>query len=441
MGVRIRATLGLAAAAVLVAAPLTLLTIAAAPAGAASFGPVDPTIPDGNANSLRDVLVNQVHNGDTVQLQPGATYSLNNCGAGEITPAAAVTIVGNGATISQTCGTTGILVLENNLTVQGVTFTGGTRSGGGAVFLDAAGITLSVSNSTFTGNTSSFGGDGGAIFLDGDNQTLNVTGSTFTNNSAGDDGGAIANEGSGETYMIVGSTFNGNSTAVGRGHNGGAIDLEDPGSLTMINSTVTQNTSADDAAVTGENNTNTITLVYTDVVNNTTHGGVGAGSASSAQSPREPVRAEDNTATANVELFDPTLFTTFGSVIAQPHGGPNCSDHVGAPMTGVVSHGYNFADDTSCGLTGTGDNQATGNNPLLGALANNGGPTNTLLPQVSSPLIDGVPAASCQADGASGVTTDQRVLPRPDTASPNCEIGAVEIQPPPTPTLTVAFTG
>jgi hypothetical protein len=61
------------------------------------------------------------------------------------------------------------------------------------------------------------------------------------------------------------------------------------------------------------------------------------------------------------------------------------------------------------------------------------------LPLTGSPLIDAIPAASCQADGAAGITTDQRGFARPDAASPNCDIGAVEVLS--APGLTVAFTG
>ena len=67
------------------------------------------------------------------------------------------------------------------------------------------------------------------------------------------------------------------------------------------------------------------------------------------------------------------------------------------------------------------------NDPKLAALANNGGPTPTRLPLAGSPLIDAIPLASCQADGATGITTDQRSLPRP--SGPGCDIGAVEVQP------------
>ena len=83
----------------------------------------------------------------------------------------------------------------------------------------------------------------------------------------------------------------------------------------------------------------------------------------------------------------------------------------------------------SCKFNATTDHVGMSNDPTLGALSANGGPTDTMVPNPGSPLIDGVPAASCQADGAAGITTDQRGFPRPDTASTNCDIGAVEVQP------------
>jgi hypothetical protein len=96
------------------------------------------------------------------------------------------------------------------------------------------------------------------------------------------------------------------------------------------------------------------------------------------------------------------------------------------PFTNTVSNGYNFADDATCDLTGTGDRESAGD-PMIGALASNGGPTQTRLPADTSPLIDGVPLDQCQADGATGVTTDQRGITRPQAAG--CDIGSVEVVP------------
>ena len=54
---------------------------------------------------------------------------------------------------------------------------------------------------------------------------------------------------------------------------------------------------------------------------------------------------------------------------------------------------------------------------MLGALADNGGTTPTLLPQATSPAID---AADCV-----GISPDQRGVARPQGA--RCDIGAVEV--------------
>ena len=70
--------------------------------------------------------------------------------------------------------------------------------------------------------------------------------------------------------------------------------------------------------------------------------------------------------------------------------------------------------------------------PKLGPLADNGGPTSTLLPAADSPLVD---AGTCDTDAFTGsdLTTDGRGLPRFVDGAPgtnasgdNCDIGAVE---------------
>jgi hypothetical protein len=137
-----------------------------------------------------------------------------------------------------------------------------------------------------------------------------------------------------------------------------------------------------------------------------------------------------NTAAIDANIFIKQnvfkLRSVFGSVIADPLGGGTNCGFQGVPS--VTSNGDNFSDDSSCLLTNTagGDRQSAGSPGLAGAVANNGGSTPTLLPQAGSPLIDFIPAARCQFDGASGVTTDQRGITRPQGAG--CDIGAVEVQ-------------
>ena len=109
---------------------------------------------------------------------------------------------------------------------------------------------------------------------------------------------------------------------------------------------------------------------------------------------------------------------------------------LGCSATGMYSSGGdNWATDASCGLTDPSDVVVAGGDPLLGAIADNGGPTRTLLPQPGSPLIDAVPVGRC------AVANDQRDAPRP--AGPGCDVGAVEadgVVPPTTTTSTTTTT-
>jgi hypothetical protein len=113
--------------------------------------------------------------------------------------------------------------------------------------------------------------------------------------------------------------------------------------------------------------------------------------------------------------------TSFASAIAlHAGGGPNCG------ALKANSNGFNFSDDSSCGFTDDADKQNAGD-PGLGALADNGGTTQTRLPQGASPLIDAIPISSCEANGASGIIADQRNIPRPSPAGGACDVGAVEV--------------
>lgn len=74
--------------------------------------------------------------------------------------------------------------------------------------------------------------------------------------------------------------------------------------------------------------------------------------------------------------------------------------------------------------------------PQLGPLADNGGPTDTLLPAAGSPLVDAIAFAAC-----AGGTEDQRGLPRPQFSGAPCDIGPVEVQrsnTPPTASVSLA---
>lgn len=93
--------------------------------------------------------------------------------------------------------------------------------GGGAVFVGSA-ATVNINNSDFNKNTSNTVGGAIAVRNDSKNNgsnSLTVTNSTFTGNEAVLDGGAIA---SFIDFTISDSTFDGNTA----GRNGGAVSID-----------------------------------------------------------------------------------------------------------------------------------------------------------------------------------------------------------------------
>ena len=144
------------------------------------------------------------------------------------------------------------------MTVIDSTFTGIAGTYGGAIYCQTGG-SVTVSNSTFTGNSGSgsSGDSGGAIVTNGCN--LVVSGSTFFNNfTLGLYGGAIQS-GASATVSITNSTFVGNSDSPGS-MGGGAIFNASTG--TVANNTFSGNSAAgtsggaiySDAALTVSNN-------------------------------------------------------------------------------------------------------------------------------------------------------------------------------------------
>src|SRR5262249_11931407 len=127
--------------------------------------------------------------------------------------------------------------------------------------------------------------------------------------------------------------------------------------------------------------------------------------------------------------------TLDNTIVAGNTAANGAGDTTGAPTPGpdvdgtVTSNGHNLLGNTTdaTGFTGTGD--LTGLNPMLAALADNGGPTRTMKLLPGSPAID--------AGVAAGATFDQRGKPRTfdDPAVPKAPtsdgtgIGAFELQP------------
>ncbi len=106
-------------------------------------------------------------------------------------------------------------------------------------------------------------------------------------------------------------------------------------------------------------------------------------------------------------------------------------------LSTLISRGYNiFSSVSSCSSPGSLDILG---DPLVGALADNGGPTPTAALLPGSPATDAGDPAGCADFQGFLLTTDQRGEPRP--VGPRCDIGAYEVQPPTTTTTTLPGTG
>ena len=265
------------------------------------------------------------------------------------------------------------------------------RGDGGGICNSA---TLRVADSRIEGNLAAFSGEGGGIMNLPGGFTL-VERTTLTLNASNTSGGGgITNLG---TMIVVDSAIDGNSaTAEPLWGGGGVSNRGSPfvGSpvLTIVNSTIANNFSDGSFGGGGVSNEGTgiVTIINSTITGNRIARDDGGG-----------ISAEAGSTT--------TLINTI--VAGNEKGDCRSAEDSASP----VSLGHNLDSDGSCGLSGPGD--LSGVDPLLGELADNGGPTLTHALLAGSPAIDAGDEAACPV-------ADQRGAPRPSGAG--CDIGAYE---------------
>lgn len=167
------------------------------------------------------------------------------------------------------------------------------------------------------------------------------------------------------------------------------------GTVTIINSTLADNTAAGGVAYGGGVWAGQDSLV-------TITGSTIAGNRFAAGTPRGAAFFQITGGSGSVEVQD--------SVVANPISGTNCA--AGGRLPDFL--GKNLIDDTSCGAASA---SRTIGDALLGPLADNTGPTDTRVPAPGSPALDA--ASSCVTPA------DQRGSARP--VGPACDLGAVEV--------------
>ncbi|HEY7150232.1 MAG TPA: choice-of-anchor Q domain-containing protein, partial [Solirubrobacterales bacterium] len=282
---------------------------------------------------------------------------------------------------------------------------------------------VSIIRSTISRNQAA--GAGGLLFQSIDppgDQSVEIRESTFADNIAdrhvtgNSVGGAfyysvVTNSGSPEMSLkVTRTTFARNQAVGGIQGVGGAVLFEAIANsaatfpLTLVNDTFASNR-AGDSNVRGIAGGLYLLGVFNDP-------------GSSSTQALNALTIARNRATGPSGLGGGVLFEQSGtfasvfrnSIIALNHGanGPDCG-------TPTPTGGHNIEGGTSCDFTTGGDLQNT--DPLLGQLADNGGPTQTLALLRHSPAIGAGNDATCPA-------TDQRGVPRPQGG--HCDIGAFE---------------
>ncbi len=185
---------------------------------------------DNGLGSLRQALAD-ANDGDTIDAT--GISGVITLTTGQLLVDKSVTINGAGAGVLAVDGNTTSRVFQTatgeTVSISGLTIRNGQGGEGGAI-LNADTVTLTIINSTLSGNTA---GLGGGVFNSG---TLAIINSTFSSNMASE-GGGIYNSGSG-VLTISNSTFSGNAASE---TGGGVFNI---GTLQLANSTVSDNSAA-----------------------------------------------------------------------------------------------------------------------------------------------------------------------------------------------------
>jgi CSLREA domain-containing protein len=337
-------------------------------------------------NSGTLTITNSGFSGNSAHVWGGGGGGIYNSGTLTITNS---DFSDNDATLGGGIYTSGTLTITNS------TFSSNSvDDGGGGIYTSG---TLTITNSTFSGNGANGGGGG----IANDTGTVTITNSTFSGNTA-DCGGGIINTG---TLTITNSALSGNRATSG----GGIINF---GTLTITNSTFSGNDANSGGGIV--NNAGTLTITNSTFSGNTASWGAGNGGGIVNNATLTITNSAFSGNSANWAgggIRNDGTLNYANTIIANSTSGGDCNNYYGT----IGTNTNNLVEDGSCSASLSGD-------PNLGALADNGGPTQTFALLTGSPAIDAGDDATCSAAPVNGL--DQRGIARPQGA--HCDIGSYE---------------
>jgi CSLREA domain-containing protein len=387
--------------------------------------PGDGTCSAGGQCTLRAAIdeANALAGADTITV-PAGTYGFGAVGgASSLEIASDLTITGagspatilNGAVFQRVIGivAAATVVIEDMTIMNGLSGTDD-GCGGGGICNGLGNLTLR--RMLIQANLAQLGGAIANGVSSGSGAFLEIVDSTITGNQAlgdllqgiGGAGGGLLNYG---TAVIENSTFDHNLAlaTVGIFGGGGALRVI-AGSVVVRNSTITDNVSGHGEAIMAIPET----LCSPSIPGCIT---VGAGT----------VLLENVTVAGNDGMSPAILSdrTTIRNTIVADNAPADC-------YPSLISAGYNLVEDltdasVTCTVTGDPTGNQIGVDPQLGPLAPNGGPTRTMAPAATSPVLEAGNPAIPGSGGNACLAADQRHVARPQGV--RCDIGAVEREP------------
>jgi hypothetical protein len=347
---------------------------------------------------LREAL-EIIANEGTITFDPGLAGGAIQLTTGPLVPARSVTIDATdapGLTVNGG-GTDRLLIVDPGLTVNvaHLTMTNGYGFQLAGGILNNGNLTLdhvTVTENTMTTNAGDFWQGGGGIY-NGDGATLTLVDSTVSDNVSGWTGGGVYSFFN-TTTNIIRSTISGNlSLDVAGG-------LRTLGNVNVVNSTISSNTSTTWHGGAMFITDGTVSILNSTIAGNNAPGGTAGG--------------------LFVGTFTAASATlTLKNSIVANNGDFGCfQGFFGAGAVTLTSLGNNVFTDGTCNPVATDQVVADAG---LGPLGDNGGPTLThaLLP--GSPAIDSAYDAVCPAVDQRGVTRPQGV---------RCDAGSFELNMP-----------
>lgn len=416
---------------------------------------------DSGHGSLRAEIA-AAQSGDTIVFAPSLNGQTIALSGGELSITKGLNIEGPGAgdlTISGIASVGGYnyfsRVFEVNasqpVTISGLSIVDGRGGPNGGAILNHT--TLTVSNCNIENSTAEYGGaidnastgtmtisgsgifNNRALYLGGGIRNLGtmiVSGSNVGYNVANADGGGIDNQGrlnvdtstlsqnttdgdGGGIYSWVGSvtltgcTLSNNRATVGQSdpwggtvYGGGALYVSNNTTATLTNCTLASNAAqyGYGGGVDVVANGRATLLNCTLALNSAGHGGGIAGDAA-----------------YTLGYYNGYSLSLTNTIVAED------SSYTGSDIYGAVTtadHNLIGSGAEESGIVNGVNGNIVGVIPLLGPLANNGGPTETMALLVGSPAIG-------QADNAAAPATDQRGVTREDVVGEATDIGAFEL--------------